>query len=59
MRWKGVPIITGDFVDRAHRLGLEVHVWTINEAADMRTLAGLGVDAIVTDDVPLAQRTLG
>ncbi|WP_137824083.1 glycerophosphodiester phosphodiesterase family protein [Brevibacterium sp. 2SA] len=59
MRWKGVPIVTRSFVDRAHRLGLEVHVWTINDAADMRTLAGLGVDAIVTDDVPLAQATLG
>ncbi len=34
-------------------LGLEVHVWTINDAGQMASLLALGVDAIMTD-VPAA-----
>ena len=51
--FKGVPVITEDFVSRAHRSGLLVHVWTVNDPASMRMLLGLGVDGIVTDDVSL------
>lgn len=53
MSFKGVPIITEDFVSRAHQSGLLVHVWTINDPASMRMLLSLGVDGIVTDDVSL------
>ena len=44
-------MVTADFVDRAHREGLLVHVWTVNEAERMQALFDLGVDGIVTDDV--------
>jgi glycerophosphoryl diester phosphodiesterase len=36
-------------IDEAHRLGLKVGVWTVNDARSMRGFARAGVDAIVTD----------
>jgi glycerophosphoryl diester phosphodiesterase len=46
------------FVTTAHRLGLQVHVWTINEEAEMRRLLDLGVDALVTDEARLLRDVL-
>lgn len=45
----GIPVVTRVFVRAAHDLGLEVHVWTIDDLEEMRRLAELGVDGIVTD----------
>ena len=44
-----VALVTAESVAAAHRLGLEVHVWTINEEAEMEALLDLGVDGIMTD----------
>jgi glycerophosphoryl diester phosphodiesterase len=51
-----VPVSYGEltlvderFVEVAHRQGLAVHVWTIEEEAEMERLCGLGVDGIITD----------
>lgn len=57
--FRGVTVVTRRFVARAHQAGLEVHVWTINEPTEMRRLASLNVDAIITDRPELALRTLG
>ncbi len=44
-------VVTRSFVDHAHALGKQVHVWTVNEAAEMNRLLDLGVDALVTDRI--------
>ena len=40
---------TEAFVEAAHRAGLAVHVWTIEEESEMDELVELGVDGIITD----------
>jgi len=52
-------LLTPRLIDAAHREGVEVHVWTVNDPADMRRLVALGVDGIVTDRADLALDALG
>jgi glycerophosphoryl diester phosphodiesterase len=42
-------LITSAVVDKAHRAGLQVVAWTINEVEQMRVLIAAGVDGIITD----------
>lgn len=53
-----VRVLTPALLRAAHRHDVEVHVWTVNDAADMRRLVGIGVDGIVTDRADLALSTL-
>lgn len=39
----------------AHRLGLRVHFWTVNDVRLMRRLLALGCDGLMTDDPALFQ----
>ena len=42
-------LITPALVEKAHRAGLQVVAWTINEPEQMRRLIAAGVDGIMTD----------
>lgn len=53
-----VRLVTPTLIAAAQRLGIEVHVWTINDPADMVRLAAAGVDGIVTDRADVALATL-
>lgn len=44
-----LQVVSKEFVEAAHKRNLKVHVWTINETADMQRLLELGVDGIMTD----------
>ena len=46
---KFIRIINRRFVERAHRLNLIVHGWTVNKPKEMDRLIKLGVDGIITD----------
>lgn len=47
-------IVSARFVAHAHRAGVPVKVWTVNDIADMRRLLGWGVDALISDRPDLA-----
>ncbi|WP_241961200.1 glycerophosphodiester phosphodiesterase [Homoserinimonas hongtaonis] len=53
-RYGPVRIVTPRSVRMLRNAGVEVHVWTINDPADMRRLLDMGVDGLVTDRADLA-----
>jgi glycerophosphoryl diester phosphodiesterase len=42
-------LVTPDSVEFAHRIGIEVHVWTVNEETEMSELLDMGVDGLISD----------
>lgn len=58
VRHGSVTITDERFVRGAHRSGLQVHVWTIDDADEMRRLLDLGVDGIMTDRPEVLRQVL-
>jgi glycerophosphoryl diester phosphodiesterase len=52
--WK---LATPESLAMAHRCGVEVHIWTVNDEPAMREMLELGVDGIMSDFPQLALRT--
>jgi glycerophosphoryl diester phosphodiesterase len=45
----GRPLVTPELIAHAHEHGVQVHVWTINDVAEMERLLALGVDGVMSD----------
>lgn len=56
--YRGRPLVDERFIDTAHRLGLQVHVWTIDDPAEITRLLDLGADGIMTDRPAVLRRVL-
>jgi glycerophosphoryl diester phosphodiesterase len=56
-RW-GRLRIDRRFVNAAHHAGLHVHVWTVDDEAEMESLLDLGVDGIMTDRPRILKQVL-
>jgi glycerophosphoryl diester phosphodiesterase len=57
-RSRRITVVSRSFVRKAHAAGKEVHVWTVDDPAEMRELIALGVDALMTDRTDLLKQVL-
>ncbi|HEY3337861.1 MAG TPA: glycerophosphodiester phosphodiesterase family protein [Propionicimonas sp.] len=56
----GAPLalVRPDVVRLSHKTGRVVHVWTVNDEAEMHRLIDLGIDGLVSDDITTLKRVL-
>ena len=53
-----ITVVTEAFVEKSHAAGVPVHVWTVDDPAEMRTLLDMGVDGLMTDRTDLLREVL-
>ncbi|MGH2686860.1 MAG: glycerophosphodiester phosphodiesterase family protein, partial [Actinomycetota bacterium] len=56
--FNGIAVVTEEFVRDAHASGLAVHVWTIDDRAEMEWLVEIGVDGIMTNHPTILEQVL-
>lgn len=54
----GLTLVDPRMIRAANRLGIQVHVWTINEKEEMENLIDLGVHGLMTDQTTLLKQVL-
>lgn len=54
-RYRNIPIATPRVIAGMRRAEVEVHIWTVNDPADMARLLDAGVDGVITDRADLAR----
>lgn len=57
-RHRRISVVTPGFVRHAHAIGAPVHVWTIDDPAQMRYLLDIGVDGLMSDRVDILRDVL-
>lgn len=57
-RYRGRTLVDRRFVELAHASGRHVHVWTVDERAEMEHLLDLGVDGLITDRTDVCKEVL-
>lgn len=57
-RFKLVNVLNRRLIEAAQRAGMAVHAWTIDDEDEMRELALMGVDGIMTDRPTLLSKVL-
>ena len=53
LKWKGIKLLTRNFMRKAEENNLLVHIWTVNDKDTINNLIDIGVNGIITDEPEL------